>query len=47
MQGIQKPGFGRQVPSAQKESIACVSRKMMHGRAAVAWPKQAKAAGIV
>jgi hypothetical protein len=31
MQGIQKPGFGYQVPLAQKESTPGVSRKMMHG----------------
>jgi hypothetical protein len=31
MQGIQKPGFGYQVPLAQKESTRGVSHKMMHG----------------
>jgi predicted ATP-dependent Lon-type protease len=31
MQGIQKPGFGYQVPLAQKESTLGISRKMMQG----------------
>src|SRR6266511_3907743 len=30
MQCIQKPGFGYQVPLAQKESTPGISRKMMH-----------------
>jgi hypothetical protein len=46
LQGIQKPGFGYQVPPAQKESTLGVSHKMMHGAGNGAGPKT-KAAGIV
>jgi hypothetical protein len=42
MQGIQKPGFGYQVPPAQKESTLGVSRKMMHGCAAGTYGAQNK-----
>jgi hypothetical protein len=48
MQGIQKPGFGYQVPLAQKESTPGISRKMMHmcaGRDITGL--ETKAAGIV
>jgi hypothetical protein len=45
MQGIQKPGFGYQVPPAQKESTLGVSHKMMHGGQDAGL--KIKAAGIV
>jgi hypothetical protein len=48
MQGIQKPGFGYQVPLAQKESTLGISRKMMHGCAGRdITGLETKAAGIV
>jgi hypothetical protein len=49
MQGIQKPGFGYQVPPAQKESTLGVSRKMMQGMRGQRTSRDSKikAAGIM
>jgi hypothetical protein len=47
MQGIQQPGFGYQVPLAQKEPIPGVSRKMMQVHGQGHYGVKTKAAGIM